>query len=346
MIAKTTITMLLVGLVPLAIFGAISLSQQEKRIRAEASIAMQHNAQQISGQVDEWFDKNVRALQTAASLPAITSMQREDQAKVLAAVKKAYPWMYLVFTVAPSGANVARSDDQPLTDYSERQYFKDVIATGKELSWETLIGKSSKKPALVVAVPIKANGAVVGVLAAAMNIEDISRIVANWKSGKTGFAFLVDEQAKVIAHPRDEFVLAQRRLQEHPLIAGFRTSGQGQLATFTDDGNEAIGYVQGNANRWALVVQQSTDEVFAPLRQTVTLGLVLLVCAGVLVTVIAVLSSKMLVRPIVEMTYAADRMSMGELEAPIPSAGKDELGMLATALERLRKSRNAAIARM
>jgi methyl-accepting chemotaxis protein len=54
----------------------------------------------------------------------------------------------------------------------------------------------------------------------------------------------------------------------------------------------------------------------------------------------------MLVRPVVEMTHAADKMSMGELEAPIRWESKDELGLLASALERLRKSMKAVIDRM
>jgi hypothetical protein len=53
-------------------------------------------------------------------------------------------------------------------------------------------------------------------------------------------------------------------------------------------------------------------------------------------------ASKLLVRPIVNMTHAAERMSMGELDSSIPSAGKNELGMLAKALERLRRSMIAA----
>jgi methyl-accepting chemotaxis protein len=347
MIAKSTVTMLGVGLVPLVLFGVITLRTQGDRIRDDANASLKANAERIAAQVDEWVDKNVRALEVAASLPAIATMQREDQAKVLAAMKKTYPWMYLVFTIAPSGANIARSDDQPLTDYKDRQYFKDIVSIGKDLSWETVISKTTKKPALIIAVPIKVNGILVGVMAAGTSVEDMSRIVVNWKSGKTGFAFLVDEKAKVIAHPQEEYVLSQRRLQDHPLVAAFQADSQPHLASFTEQGSEALGYVQGNRFRWAVSAQQSADELFAPQHQTLMLGLLLLAGAGILVTFIAVFSSRMLVRPIVEMTHAADRMSMGELKMPIPSSGKDdELGLLAKALERLRKSMSAAIARM
>lgn len=346
MLAKSTVTMLAVGLIPLVLFGMITLIQQGDRIRSDANRSMRTNAERMGSQVDEWVDKNLRALQTVASLPTVTTMQREEQTKVLTAVRAAYPWMYLVFTVGPNGSSVARSDDAPASDYSDRQYFKDVMTGGKDVSWETVIGKTSKKPALVMAVPIRANGAVVGVMAAAMTVEDISRIVATWKAGETGFAFLVDERGKVIAHPKDEYVLAQRQLKDHPLIAAYQADDQPRLASFSDHGSQVLGYVQGNRFHWAVVAQQNVDELFAPQRQTLTIGVILLFVAAALVIVIAVLSSRMLVRPIVQMTHAADRMSMGDLDMPIRATGRDELGLLAKALERLRKSMAAAIARM
>ncbi len=347
MVAKTTVTMLVVGLLPLALFGSITLVQQARRIRSDAELSMRRSAEQVSAQVDEWFDKNVRVLQAAANLPAIVSMRQEDQAKALAAVQQAYPWMYLVFTVAPDGKNVARSDGKPLADYSDRQYYKDVVANGKALSWETLIGKTSNKPALVLAVPIKENGAVVGVMAAAMTVEDISRIVANWKTGRTGFAFLVDEKAKVIAHPREEFVLAQTHLNDHPLISSFGSDGQPHSLSFTQtDGTRVLGHVRGNKFRWALAVQQDEEELLAPLRQTMKLGLALLLASAILVALIARISSQMLIRPILHMTDVADRMSLGELDQPVSFSGHDEIGLLAQSLERLRRSQKAALRRL
>jgi len=43
------------------------------------------------------------------------------------AISREYPWMYLVFTVAPNGMNVARSDGQPLVSYADRQYIQDIV---------------------------------------------------------------------------------------------------------------------------------------------------------------------------------------------------------------------------
>jgi methyl-accepting chemotaxis protein len=346
MLGKTTVTMLAVGLLPLGLFGGITLYQQNERVRAEAERSLQTSGDRIASQVDEWFDKNVRVLRAAASLPALASMNGHEQTQALTAIQHAYPWMYLVFTIAPDGKNLARSDGKPLADYGDRQYFRDVVG-GKNLSWETLIGKTSKKPAVILAVPIVANGAVAGVLAAAMTVEDISSIIAHWRTGRSGFAFLVDEQGKVVAHPREEYVLGQVHLNEHPLVATFRADGRpGALAFTESDGKDALGYVRGNRFGWAVAIQQEKEELFAPLRETLTLGLVLLAAVAILVGLTARAASTVLVRPILDMSDAADRMSTGDLESPVAVSRSDELGVLARSLERLRISMRAAMARL
>jgi methyl-accepting chemotaxis protein len=117
--------------------------------------------------------------------------------------------------------------------------------------------------------------------------------------------------------------------------------------SFTEtNGEQVLGAVQGNRFRWGVAVQQDENELFAPLRETLGIALALLAGAALLVAVIAWLSSRLLIRPILDMTYAADRMSLGELDAPISVSRHDELGLLAHSLERLRRSMKSAMARL
>jgi methyl-accepting chemotaxis protein len=346
MLAKTTLGMVVVGLVPLVLFGLVTLWQQDARLQSDAEKSMQQNAERVSAQVDEWIDKNTRVLRTAASLDAISTMSAAEQTKVLSAIPRSCPWIYLAFTVGLDGKNVARSDSEPLTNYSDRKYITEIVNRGQDLSWETLIGKTSGRPALVLAVPIRANGVIVGALAAAMTIEDISGIVATWKAGSTGYAFLLDETSKVVAHPRSQLAQTQRRLADHPLISAYRADLSPPRIRYSYEGVDVLGAVHRNRMNWAVVVQQNTAELFAPLRQTLYLGVGLLAGAILLVGIFAFIFSRMLVKPIVAMTNAADEMSLGNLETPIATDRGDEIGLLAQALERLRKSMLMAMSRL
>jgi methyl-accepting chemotaxis protein len=345
--SKVVLALVLAGIFPLGLFGGILLYLENDRLRADAEQGVQSSAERIQAQVDEWFDKNHRVLVAAAGLPAIGGMDPVEQTRVLLAIQRAYPWMYLTFVIDPQGHNTARSDGKPLVSYADRQYFKDVIAGKKELSWETLISKTTGKPAIVMALPIRANGEVVGVLAAGMSIEDVSNVLARWKTGRSGFAFLVDEQSKVLAHPFEEYVGRQMKLDRHPAVAAYRADRAPHLLRYLEQtGRSALGYAQGNRFDWVVVVQQDEDEVLAPLRQSAWLGLSLLGLTALLVAAVAAWASRLLVRPIVELTRAADAMSKGELETPIRSARKDELGELSASVERLRRSMKAAMDRI
>ena len=181
---KIIIVMLIVSLLPFAVFWGITLRETGERVRIETENLLAQTAKGLGTEVDSWINNNVSMLRTAAKLPGIISMDRTEQETILKVIQREYPWMYLVFTVGPDGMNVARNDDRPLRDYSDRQYYKDILA-GKKLSWQTLIGKTSKKPALVLAVPIKAGDELVGVMAAAMTVDEISNNIATWRQGQT-----------------------------------------------------------------------------------------------------------------------------------------------------------------
>ena len=347
MLGKTMVTMLGAGLLPLALFGAIMLVDQAGRIRHEAEATMRADAEHVSDQVDEWLDKNVRALQQAANAPGMATMNPEDQLKALVALQKAHPWMYLTFTMGLDGRNIARNDGKPLVDYSDRVYYKDIL-NGKEIGWEMVISKTNHKPALLLSVPIKQDGALVGVMAGGMNVENMSGIIAKLKIGATGHAFLVDDHAKVVAHPREEFVQTQRVLDDHPLVQAFTADGKPHTISFVQqsDGKPFIGAVRGNRWGWAVGVQQEEAELFAPLRHMVKVAIILLAGSAVLLALIAWAFSRMLVRPILDMATAADEMSMGELERPMPVSRRDEIGVLGRSLERLRRSMKAAMDRI
>lgn len=344
---KIITVMLIVSLLPFAIFWGITLRETNERIRTDTEALMAQTAQGLGNQIDGWINNNVSILRTAAKLSEITSMDGAQQKPVLETIQKQYPWMYLVFTVGTDGINVARNDDVPLKDYSDRQYYKDIMR-GKSLSWQTLIGKTSKKPALVLAVPIKSDDQIIGVMAAAMTVDDISKSIATWKTGKTGHAFLVDEKGYVVSHPNRQYVAKRKNLNSHPLIANYRKKGWTTITTRfnTANGQAALGHVRSNNYGWALAMQQEEIEVFSALNRVQKFAMTLLGCTILLVSVIAWFSARAIVTPVMKLTDAAERMSLGELNVKIDIKSRDEIGLLAQAIGRMQTSLRLAMNRL
>jgi methyl-accepting chemotaxis protein len=344
---KIITVMLIVSLLPFAIFWGITLRETNERIRMDTEALMAQTAQGLGNQIDGWINNNVSILRTAAKLSEINSMDGAQQKPVLKTIQKQYPWMYLVFTLGADGINVSRNDDVPLKDYSDRQYYKDIMR-GKSLSWQTLIGKTSKKPALVLAVPIKSDDQTIGVMAAAMTVDDISKSIATWKTGKTGYAFLVDEKGYVVSHPNRQYVAKRKNLNSHPLIANYRKKGWTTITTrfTTSNGQAALGHVRSNNYGWALALQQEEIEVFSALNRVQKFAMTLLGCTILLVSVIAWFSARAIVTPVMKLTDAAERMSLGELNVKIDIKSRDEIGLLAQAIGRMQTSLRLAMNRL
>jgi methyl-accepting chemotaxis protein len=344
---KIITVMLIVSLLPFAIFWGITLRETNERIRTDTEALMAQTARGLGNQVDGWISNNISILRTAAKLPEIITMDEKQQKSILETIQKQYPWMYLVFTVGTDGMNIARNDDVPLKDYSDRQYYK-AIMRGKNLSWQTLIGKTSKKPSLVLAVPIKYEDMTVGVMAAAMTIDDISKNIATWKKGQSGYAFLVDEKGYVISHPNRQYVAKRKNLNSHPLIANYRKKGWTTITTRfkTPDDQSALGHVRSNNYGWALALQQEDQEVFSALNRVQKFALTLLGCTILLVSVIAWFSARAIVTPVMKLTDAAERMSLGELNVKIDIKSRDEIGLLAQAIGRMQTSLRLAMNRL
>lgn len=344
LIFKVVSLMLIVSLVPLATFWGINFVQGNARTKQDTEVLINQITQGLADQVDEWIDKNIRILNTLTRLDDIQSMQQDKQSPLLKAVSDENPWAYLVFTVNPHGENVARSDGKGLTYYGDRSYFRQVMK-GRKLAWQTLIGKTSKKPALVLAVPIKRRGTVVGVLASAMTIDAISDRIATWQRGATGYAFLVDETGRVVAHQVREYALSQKNLSAHPLVTRIMEGKSGTYYFKDNNGEDYVGSILLTKHGWGMAVQQSEREVFEALTKSQRLAYLMLAITVVAVSFVALLLGRAIVVPIRRLTDVAERISKGELDMQFNIASQDEIAVLGNAIMRLRDSMRLSIER-
>lgn len=343
--AKVIIIMLLVGLLPSIVYFAITFHQTDERINEETTKSGMQVAEMLTDEVNEWVDKNVRTLGMVAKLPMMESMDRQGQEAVLKEIQREYPWVYLSHTIDLDGRNVARSDDGELIDYGGRQYVQDILK-GKELAWQNLIGRTSQKPALVLAVPIKNNGQLVGILSSAMTLEAISTTVANWKQGETGHVFIADENGKIIAHHDQKLVQDHRDVSKHPLVVAAMNQIM-SLVEFKDfNARDSIGFVRKTKLNWTLAVQQEKSEAFAALGVARNTAFLLFAAAVFSIVTIAYFASRAIVGPVRNLTDAANRISVGDLSVEIVKVSQDEIGDLADAITRMQDSIRLSIERL
>lgn len=343
---KVLMVMVLVAVLPLLTIWYVNYQAANDRIVQHTEVYFSEVLNRLTAFVDDWVEMNTRMLRQNARLPDMRSMEADRQNTVLKTMVEEYDWNYLAFTVAPDGQNIGRSDGKPVRNYGDRVYVQQVLS-GQPLGKQVLIGKTSGKPAFVFAVPISGEApGPQGVLAIAMTIADISNQIATARIGETGFAFLVDEQGKVIAHPSEELTNNRSSLKSHPAVAA-ALSGQRSVIYTNDAGVRMIAHMRTTGEGWSLIAEQEYDEAFAELDETNRQALLLLSVTILGVILVAVLFSRRLSVPLVRLTEATDELSRGNLDVEL--AGKDrgdEIGELARSIGRLGTGFRAAMSRL
>ena len=150
---RILLTMLLVALIPLSGLWYISIYRAEADERAAVQNRLQDIARNLVNHADSWYDTNLLIIQQNSSIPDMQSMAAARQEPILKTITHSYKWIYLAFTVQPDGVNVGRSDGQPVQNYADREYFQQVMQ-GQMTGHQVVIGKTSNKPALILAAPL------------------------------------------------------------------------------------------------------------------------------------------------------------------------------------------------
>ena len=328
---------LAITLIPISgLFFTIRDRQRNQLENLESTF--ENNSDLISSVVDNWVDTNILALEQNAATSGIISMNPSAQIPILKASEEVYDWSYVFFSMDMNGNNIARSDGQKLQNFSDRAYFLDVAENAQPVGQQVLISRTYDVPALCLSVAIRQAIEPKGVLVSCSTLSDISEAVVDVQIGSTGFAFLVDDVGRLIAHGGSQGLTAEalEDFSEHPALQVDTLERQ----IYYKDGNQDVtAYVQPVGLGWKLVIQQDTNEAFAAVNQAQQKAIILVILTFSSTVILAYLFAQRVSNPIKSLTEIADNVSRGQLDATIEGTDRqDEIGELARAIKRLTAS--------
>lgn len=162
---------------------------------------------------------------------------------------------------------------------------------------------------------------------------------------------LVNEEGYFLSHPNpdpdqekrwggpNDLNTGYNLEQEYPKLATKIINRDGILSNPTITLSHRRVVIPGTSERWTLIVQQDTKEVFRSLTQfSLGFAIILLVSTSIILFMAWLVSGK-ITYPIEQLTHLADLISKGELvDNPVRVNDKGEIGQLAQAFERMRVS--------
>lgn len=347
LLVRLTALTLAIALPVLAAMAIFLTGRARAQLEIDASTNLRALNNAVGSTISLWLDTHASALQTLAALPAIRSMDPEQQTPALQAMAAAYPQMYLVSTTDLAGMNVARNDQGKLTDYSDRLWYRNAAKGDVPWTYQLLIGRTSGRPALVLSVPIRDDqGQVVGVVMFASELTAISKQVQTARAGQQGFAYIFDSEDKVVASPPDvqnapelsldpNAPVAIQDLSTYNPVKALRNGVEGAYIFTDQNGLVWRAHLSRLSNDWGVIVQQPENELLAPIQSYQQIAWTALGIGAILLLVLTYLVIWQGLRPIRSLTETAAAISAGDLNRTAPIQSQDEIGLLANTFNRM-----------
>ena len=227
--------------------------------------------------------------------------------------------------------------DAPVLDslftISQSQWFLEATAGRVYLSDIRI--SAGDEPYLIVAVPSSNGGAV----AARLRMNVLWDVVAGIRFGKTGRAYVINQEGKIIAHTSPHVALAYTNIAGRPEVEALAQMPNkiwnGSYPNF-----EGIWVVGATApvpgKEWVVITELPQAEAFAVTRIALLLlgGGILL--SGILVMALTTpLLGQLIIRPMEQLRAGAEQIGSGDLNHRINIFRHDEVGQVAIAFNHM-----------
>jgi two-component system, NtrC family, sensor kinase len=232
------------------------------------------------------------------------------------------------------------------------------LLDGKPIRWEK--NKKGEKPVYIseihpsangnnfyiqVATPLTRDGlGFSGAVVIDLDFNKIVDLVTAIRIGKGGYAFLVDNQGRIIAHPLFEPYAYDLTKYDDPRLREFVIAmiiGETGWKIFNDHGEKAAAYAPVKATQWSLAVTMPIEEFVRAANDIRTVVIQVVLVALLLSGCAVAFISYQFLKPVKSLALATELVASGDLSREIPVRSGDELGMLTRSFNQMIRSLSA-----
>ena len=329
--------MVVVLVITAGILTAVNYTKTETVVVQGIEQSLADTTKVAAHEVEFWLQLRKAEMEGIANTPILLSGDQQAINAYLLMESKRMP-VYSAFWVADPAGNWY-SPVGTSGSISERDYYKALIKTGKSIISDPLIGKADGKMAVVVAIPIKSNGQLVGILGGNVKMDELLQVVSTIKIGQTGFATLYQADGTVIADKDAEKIMKYNPLKDEksPLAGVVKNMQMGKpgLQSIRDNnGREAyIAYAPLQDAKWTIASTAFTDEFKGPLSSIKIWSSVSALVLVILAAGIVALFARRITTPLQQLQQAAEKLAQGDCSAVIDIRDEHEIGKLAEAFK-------------
>lgn len=244
-----------------------------------------------------------------------------------------------VMRLSPAIAEIALLDAQGREQLRVARHALDVVGSGADRSGSAafLSAQAGKpyygpvyfyretEPYMTLAIAGAGKDPVTVV--AEVNLRFVWELVSGIRVGKSGKAYVVDSQGRLVAHPDLRQVLRRSDLSGLPQVrAGLSGAAPGNEVVKDLEGHSVLAaHASVPSLGWPVFVELPIDEAYASIYESIARSALLLLALLICAVVAAFLLSRRMIVPIRALAFGAARIGAGHLDQRIVVKSGDEL---------------------
>jgi diguanylate cyclase (GGDEF)-like protein len=338
---KGMIFALSVILIAISALGFSTYYRFKKILVNEVNEAVVRVANESADHLTNYIDQFISPLIAISENEQIISMDWPKQMEVLTA--QINPCYQNVAVVDLEG--YAHYADGSIINLIDRKYINRALA-GEIAFSDVINSRITKKPVIMVGVPIYKDTKIQGALIARLNVDFLSEYASSHGYGKNGRAYIISEIGAFISRPQQEKIKDSYYLhdiafrnKEYISFSRFVKSSLKQESGYGSYDFEGEGILMGYASiegtDWRIYIGTLEEEALASLNGLENIMMIVMVLTLIITSLAAWIFVDNFTKSITELDNLFSMGALGDLTIRFTPRTKDEIGRLGTSFNRM-----------
>ncbi|MGE5633452.1 MAG: methyl-accepting chemotaxis protein [Caulobacteraceae bacterium] len=327
-------------------------------------------ASSIADYVKLFVEKAYSITEEIANNSDVVSFQGDKQAPVLVNSNAKNTYFDLLYIQGIDGMQTARSKGE-LGDRSNRWWFKQIMGDKQPFVSKSYYSLTGNAAVTSIFIPIYDNASnMLGIMGSDLKLDALQKIVEKFSTDKGFYAYIIDGEGVVIAHPdskqvtelynyktlkrtvlvkdssgnivKDENGNQKTELEDIKVpdklkeITEAALSGKSGIAEYRDNNGDpvisAYNSIQlpGKSSNWAVITVQKKSDALSFVSNIMNRNIIIAIVLVFIIVLLTYLISNSITKPIIHVKELIEKASHGDLSLSSNYQSKNELGKLSS----------------
>ncbi|OBQ50196.1 methyl-accepting chemotaxis protein [Halodesulfovibrio spirochaetisodalis] len=343
--AQLLLPTLLIIIVGMGTASFVSFKQAEGILKDTMLHQSEQVTQSLQTQMTSWVNDIKLALTIASKNTSVKRSILSDGLNKTAYIRaisfcqnmvKEYSFYEAVGMTNRDGLVTVYSDIEQVGKISigDTDYFKKAMS-GSPATSDAIQSKMNGEPVFVVATPIIDRDTVVGTVIGIIKINTFAaKYIQPIKMGKTGYAFLMARSGLICAHP-DNSTILKANLTDYDWGKTLASQENGTV-NYTHEGvAKIVSFVKEPLTGWTIAVTTNVDDIFSSTKSIRNSNILTTILVVLVVGLVIFLIVHKIILALTKSVAFAEDVAKGSLDNELTVNRNDEIGLLATALNKM-----------